>query len=205
MIPGQVPNPIYGSTDVLNTMGFIENSRVNGPGCRAVLWLQGCVRACPGCFNPSSWSFEANQLRSVEDILTQILANPQHDGVTFSGGEPFWQAKALAKLAQQVKAQGLTVMSFSGFTLAELQSEQAPPGSQDLLAQLDILVDGPFVESLATHDPECPVASRNQHVHVFNPDLQSSINWASNQVEIHILKDGTRIITGYYQGFTEDL
>jgi anaerobic ribonucleoside-triphosphate reductase activating protein len=68
----------------------------------------------------------------------------------------------------------------------------------DLLEQLDILIDGPYVESLAIHSPDSPVSSRNQRVHVFNPEFQDKITWASDQLEIHILKDGTRIVTGYW-------
>ena len=117
--------------------------------------------------------------------------------VTFSGGEPFWQAPALTELAKKVKAVGLNVMSFTGFTLEELRSPYAPAKSQELLAQLDILIDGPFVESLAINSSESPVSSRNQRVHIFNPALQDQITWGSDQTEIHILKDGTRIITGF--------
>ena len=178
-------------------MGYVDESEVNGPGCRAVVWVQGCQRECPGCFNPESWPFESNQLIAVDELANQILSNPRNQGVTFSGGEPFWQATALARLAKQLKAAGLNVMSFSGFTLLELQLADAPPSAQELLEQLDILVDGPYVESLAINSPHSLVSSRNQRVHVFNPALQDQLGWASDQMEIHILKDGTRIITGF--------
>jgi anaerobic ribonucleoside-triphosphate reductase activating protein len=181
----------------LNLMGYVDESEVNGPGCRAVIWVQGCLRECPGCFNPASWSFEINQLRTVDDLVQHILSNPRNQGVTFSGGEPFWQAPALAHLARQVKAAGLNVMSFTGFTLEQLQSDQAPAGAQDLLSQLDILIDGAFVESLAIHAPDSLVSSSNQRVHLFNSALQTQLTWASDQIEIHILKDGSRIVTGY--------
>lgn len=189
--------PVNIPAGYLNIMGYIDESEVNGPGCRAVVWVQGCKRECPGCFNPTSWSFEINQLISVEELAQKILSNPRNQGVTFSGGEPFWQAPALALLAQQVKAAGLNVMSFSGFTLNELQSDHAPPGAKDLLAQLDILIDGPYVESLAINSPTSPVSSRNQKVNIFNPAFEDKITWASDQIEIHILKDGSRIITGF--------
>lgn len=182
----------------LNLMGYVNRSEVNGPGKRAVVWVQGCLRECPGCFNPASWPFEANQIVSVDEVVKRILADPDNEGVTFSGGEPFWQAPALAIVAYRVKAAGLNTMSFSGFTLGELQSPDAPPGAQQLLNQLDILVDGPFVESLAIHDPTSPVSSRNQRVRVFDPALRDRINWASDQIEVHIFKDGSRLVTGYH-------
>ncbi|WP_019500008.1 4Fe-4S single cluster domain-containing protein [Pseudanabaena sp. PCC 6802] len=181
----------------LNIMGYVDNSEVNGPGCRAVVWVQGCLRACPGCFNPGSWPFETNQLITVDALLESILSNPRNEGVTFSGGEPFWQAPALAQLARQAKAHGLNVMSFTGFTLEELQGTRAPAGAGELLQELDILVDGPYVESLAIHAPDSLVSSRNQRVHLFNPALHDRLTWASDRMEIHILKNGDRLITGY--------
>lgn len=181
----------------LNIMGYVDESAVNGPGYRAVIWVQGCLRECPGCFNPASWSFEANQLVTIESLVEKILSNDRNQGVTFSGGEPFWQAPALASLARQVKAAGLNVMSFTGFTLEQLRSEFAPAGAQDLLAELDLMIDGAYVESLAIHSPDSLVSSSNQRVHVFNPELHDRLTWASDQIEIHVLKNGDRIITGF--------
>lgn len=188
----------------LNIMGYINESEVNGSGCRAVVWVQGCLRECPGCFNPQSWSFEINQLISVDKLAQKILSNPRNQGVTFSGGEPFWQAPALAELARQVKVAGLNVMSFTGFTLEQLQSQSAPAGAQDLLKQLDILIDGPYVESLAINSPDSPVSSSNQRMHIFNPAFTNRITWASDQIEIHVLKDGSRIVTGYRGQMSEE-
>ncbi|MCT7959190.1 radical SAM protein [Laspinema sp. D1] len=181
----------------LNIMGYVDESEVNGPGTRAVVWVQGCLRECSGCFNPESWPFGVNQLIAIDELADKILSNPRNQGVTFSGGEPFWQATALAELGKKIKAAGLNLMSFTGFTLAQLQSPGAPAGADALLDQLDILIDGPYVESLAIHSPESPVSSRNQRIHIFNEAFQDKITWASDQMEIHILKDGTRIITGF--------
>ncbi len=184
----------------LNIMGYVDESEVNGPGCRAVIWVQGCWRECPGCFNPESWSFDTNQLISIDDLVNKILSKPRNQGVTFSGGEPFLQAPALAELAAKIKAKGLNVMSFTGFTLEQLQSKNAPTGAKLLLQQLDILIDGPYIESLAINSPNSPVSSRNQQVRIFNPALKDQINWASDQIEVHIFKNGSRLVTGYRGG-----
>ncbi len=181
----------------LNVMGYVDESEVNGPGCRAVVWLQGCHRHCPGCFNPASWSFEINELISVDHLFQAIVRNSKNEGVTFSGGEPFWQAPALALLAQRIKSVGLSTMAFTGFTLERLQAPYAPAGAQALLNQLDLLVDGPYMETKAIHTPDSPVSSQNQRVHILNPDFDARITWASDQLEVHILKDGSRIVTGY--------
>lgn len=181
----------------LNIMGYVDESEVNGPGCRAVIWVQGCLRECPGCFNPASWSFETNDLVSIDALVERVLANPRNEGVTFSGGEPFWQAPALAQLARKLKSHGFNIMSFTGFTIEQLRDDYAPAGSKDLLDQLDILIDGPYVESLAINSPDSPVSSSNQRVHILNPEFRDRITWASDQLEIHIMKDGSRIFTGY--------
>lgn len=127
MTNGQIANPSLTSFEIppgyLNIMGYVDESEVNGPGSRAVVWVQGCNRECPGCFNPASWSFEINQLISIEELAEKILSNHRNTGVTFSGGEPFWQATALAQLAKRLKAAGLNIMSFTGFTLKELGSD----------------------------------------------------------------------------------
>jgi anaerobic ribonucleoside-triphosphate reductase activating protein len=184
-------------TPQLNIMGYLNRSEVNGPGCRAVVWVQGCWRECPDCFNPASWSLAVNQLVSVKELAERILSEPANQGVTFSGGEPFLQAPALAALAKQIKTAGLNVMSFTGYTLSELRSPSAPEGAKALLDQLDILIDGPYVSALAIHKPDSPVSSRNQRLHIFNPAFADKIDWASDQTEIHILKDGTFVFTGF--------
>ncbi len=181
----------------LNIMGYVNESEVNGPGIRAVVWLQGCQRKCDGCFNPGSWSFAINELISIDNLVEKILNNPKNTGVTFSGGEPFWQAPALTEVAKKVKVAGLNVMSFTGFTLERLQSDYAPASSQELIKQLDILVDGAFVSNLAVNDPNSLVSSSNQKVRVLNPNFTERLDWASDQIEVHIQKDGSRIITGF--------
>lgn len=65
------------------------------------------------------------------------------------------------------------------------------------MAQLDILIDGAYIQSLAINSADSPVSSSNQRVHVLNPVLKDKITWASDQTEVHVLKDGSRIITGY--------
>ncbi|MFN5516479.1 MAG: 4Fe-4S single cluster domain-containing protein [Cyanobacteriota bacterium] len=196
-INANLPPPLNLPPGHLNIMGYVDESQVNGPGARAVVWAQGCLRECPGCFNPGSWSFEENQVVAVPELADKILGNPRNQGVTFSGGEPFWQAPALAELARLLKAKGLTAMSFTGFTLEELRGSQAPPGAGELLAELDLLIDGPYLEHLAIHAPDSLVSSKNQRVHIFNPALADQLTWASDQLEIHILKDGTRLFTGF--------
>src|SRR3989338_4804205 len=136
-------------------------SEANGPGRRFVIWVQGCkgvpqqdgrVKHCPDCWNTGTWAQRSGEVMSVDDLHSRILEvvrEHQIEGVTFSGGEPFQQARSLARLAQLVRQEELTVMAFTGYTLEFLQhSETTPIGARELLAECDLLVDGPYRQEL---------------------------------------------------------
>ena len=129
---------------VLRVAGTIPESIVDGPGIRYVLFTQGCPHRCPGCHNPQTHDFSGGREMTVEALLADITARPYVKAVTFSGGEPFAQPEPLAELAAGLKARGFHLMSYSGYIFEELL---ALPGARPLLEQLDLLVDGPFVEA----------------------------------------------------------
>lgn len=132
----------------LNLSGVIEESIVDGPGLRYVVFTQGCPHHCKGCHNPETWSLEPNNLVTVEALYDDIRKNPIVKGVTFSGGEPFLQAAELLPLATQLRCDGYNVMAYTGYTLEQiLQGYQT---QRDFLHTLDYLVDGPFVMALRT-------------------------------------------------------
>ena len=128
----------------LRIAGTIPESIVDGPGIRYVLFTQGCPHSCPGCHNPQTHDFAGGREVQVSDLLTDITRRSFVKAVTLSGGEPFCQPAPLAELAAALKEKGFHLMCYSGFTFEELlQKEDACP----LLEQLDLLVDGRFVES----------------------------------------------------------
>ena len=126
--------------------GVEPESIVDGPGFRFVVFVQGCPHRCHGCHNPESWPFDEGYDISVKELFDQIKANPLLKGVTFSGGEPFEQVPALLELAKLVKAEGLSLMSYSGYTLDELE-DRHDPCTDEMLSMLDLLVDGRYVEA----------------------------------------------------------
>jgi anaerobic ribonucleoside-triphosphate reductase activating protein len=139
-------------------------SRANGPGRRAVLWLQGCSLGCPGCFNPATHSFgdgfEADVATVADDILSAHAAG-RIEGVSFSGGEPFQQPAALLDLAARLDHANLSQLAFSGFTRAEI--ERLPLGAEILL-RLDVLIAGRFVERQRVG--KGLLGSANQQIHL---------------------------------------
>ena len=128
----------------LRVAGFIEESIVDGPGLRFVLFLQGCRFQCPGCQNPQTWDFEGGTLVASDEVLDRICLDPLVHGVTFSGGEPFEQAQALVPLAAELKRRGYHLMAYTGYTLENLLCK---PECRAFLELLDLLVDGPFIEA----------------------------------------------------------
>jgi anaerobic ribonucleoside-triphosphate reductase activating protein len=190
----------------LKLAGFLSRSTVNGPGTRAVIWVQGCPIRCVGCFNPQSWPFSPAQSVSVSGLSDRILALDGIDGVTFSGGEPFAQAGALATLGELVKERGLSVVTFTGFSYREITRKHRPSW-QRLLAVTDLLVAGPFIKELRCEDPL--LGSSNQELIHLTGALLSSFSPAGGgraQTEVTISPDGSLTTTGFPEpGFMEKL
>lgn len=135
---------------MLDLYGMVNDSIVDGPGLRFAVFVQGCPHHCPGCHNPDSHAFGTGTPTEPEKILARIRNNPLLDGVTFSGGEPFCQAKELAALGREIKAMGLHLISYTGFTFEYLYEHRAENSYGELLETIDLLVDGRFVEELRT-------------------------------------------------------
>lgn len=133
-----------------------------GPGRFLTIWVQGCLQNCKGCINKEYQPMVIRHQFSVQEITARL--GPDLAGVCFTGGEPFLQAKALGELANAARDRGLGVVSYSGYTLEGLGSGQVPD-AETLLDQLDILIDGPYVESQA--DVLLWRGSRNQRIHLF--------------------------------------
>ena len=146
---------------MLNLSGIVSDSIVDGPGIRTTVFCQGCPHHCPGCHNPETWDFGCGTDMDEETIVEIVRSNPLCRGVTFSGGEPFAQAEAFAKLAGLLKEKGYEVASYSGYTFEALLN--GTPAQRKLLEAIDILIDGPFV--LAEKSLELAFrGSRNQRI-----------------------------------------
>jgi anaerobic ribonucleoside-triphosphate reductase activating protein len=129
----------------------ISDSIVDGPGLRFTIFTQGCPHHCPGCHNPDTHDPAGGREESVTALAESMLSNPLLEGLTLSGGEPFSQAAECAALARIAKEHGLTVWTYTGYTLEHLQSEDNEAWSE-LLAVTDVLVDGPFVASKKSYE-----------------------------------------------------
>lgn len=126
--------------------GFVEESIVDGPGFRIVIFFQGCAHHCYGCHNPETWDFEGGKEVSFDLIKKIIDDNPYADGITLSGGDPLYQIDASTEIAEYAKSKGLDVILYTGFLFEEvLEMTKANQRLKDLLNNVDILIDGPFI------------------------------------------------------------
>jgi anaerobic ribonucleoside-triphosphate reductase activating protein len=129
----------------LRILNIVEDTMVDGPGFRTSVYCAGCRHACKGCHNPQSWNFDGGRLMTVGEIMRIVEADPFTRGVTFSGGDPMYQAAGFAELARQIhRRTQKDVWCYTGFVFESLIHDD----QRELLAEVDVLVDGPFVLSL---------------------------------------------------------
>lgn len=130
-----------------------KESIVDGEGIRYTIFTQGCNHNCLGCHNPKTHDFKGGYEVDDIEIFNDILENPLLDGITLSGGDPFFQAKQLIRLVKSVKENGYTVWAYTGFTFEEfLKYINKEPCDKrindsmiDILKYIDVVVDGPFI------------------------------------------------------------
>lgn len=181
---------------LVNLAAFLPQSRANGPGRRAVVWVQGCPRFCPGCFNQEMIEVIDRQIIAADQLACRILSLQGIEGVTFSGGEPFIQAAALATLAELLVAEGLNIVTFTGYRYEELKQAGAVDVNR-LLAATDLLVAGPYEQEHPGQ--QYLLASTNQELIFLTDRLREHpdiINNTGHTREFIIDMSGNIIITG---------
>ena len=135
--------------DKLCILDIVEDTIVDGPGFRTTIYSAGCPHSCLGCHNPQSWDKENGHWESIDAIL-QIIKNNPVANVTFSGGEPFFQAKGFISLAKRIRTEtDKTIWCYTGYRYEQLIIK---PLFKELLSCLDVLVDGRFEITLKDSD-----------------------------------------------------
>lgn len=148
----------------IRVAAVVPVTEAEGPGARFAVWVQGCAIRCPGCCNPHMFDRAGGEAIEPEELLARLDGvRDRVEGVTLLGGEPFEQAVALLPFARGVRERGLSVVAFSGHLLADLRAGRLA-GSADLLAQVDLLVDGPYRADLP-EEARRWAGSTNQRFH----------------------------------------
>ena len=134
---------------MIQVLDIIEDTMVDGPGFRTSIYCAGCHHECPGCHNPQSWNPGGGHPMTTDEVMKIIVANP-YANVTFSGGDPMYQAEGFTELARAIRSQTQkTIWCYTGFTFEAIVKI---PRYRQLLDEIDVLVDGPFVKSLRDED-----------------------------------------------------
>lgn len=123
--------------------GVLPRSLANGPGVRFTVWSQGCVLACPGCFNPETHSGSSGQIRLTGELVDAVVAELPHiDGVTLTGGEPLQQPAAVAAFCGEIRARTeLGIIILTGFTVAEIEADRDRTAA---VAAADMVITGRY-------------------------------------------------------------
>ncbi|MDR2704159.1 MAG: anaerobic ribonucleoside-triphosphate reductase activating protein [Planctomycetaceae bacterium] len=166
MIQKMIDNRQTDNQTKIRVSGFAKESIVDGPGIRFVIFVQGCQHGCPDCHNPQTHDLKGGVETTVDEILAMIDSNPLLDGVTFSGGEPFLQAKALAELAVHCRNRNLSVVVYTGFYYEEILADSDNQDWQELLKQTDILIDCPFEREKRTTELAFRGSSNQRLLHL---------------------------------------
>ena len=133
----------------MNLLYPYSETIVDGEGIRYSIYLAGCNHHCPGCHNPESWNPLAGDELTEEritGIIREINANPLLDGVTFSGGDPFFNPEAFLLLIKRIKEETRqNIWCYTGYTYEQIQAQ---PRFSAILPYIDVLVDGRFIQEL---------------------------------------------------------
>jgi anaerobic ribonucleoside-triphosphate reductase activating protein len=178
----------------LNIAAMAGCTQALGPGMRAVVWVQGCPLRCRGCLAPNWIPFVPATSMTSEQILEHLDLN-RITGMTFSGGEPMEQAAALAALARLAREKkDLDLICFTGYRYERLLKNPPNAGVPELLAEVDVLIDGPFIQSL--NDSVGLRGSSNQRVIHLTSKLKE-YDFESNTRKIEItVTDGELAFIG---------
>lgn len=196
---------------LLRIHNVVPETRVDGPGVRASVFVQGCPIRCPGCAVPGTWNEDGGLALDSGKLAEIIIGGPQIEGVTFLGGEPFAQAEALAELGLVLRRAGLSIVTFTGYAIEHIKAS-GRHGWKSLLSVTDLLVDGPFVEELASAARPW-VGSSNQRYHFLTPRygyLKNELHNISNRMEIRLYPDGRVLANGLvktnnFEGYVSSL
>lgn len=179
----------------INIAAIVERTRAEGPGDRFAVWVQGCPLRCPGCCNPELLAQVPREALRPEDLLPRVMSAGV-EGVSLLGGEPMAQAEALAPFAEGLRALGMSLMVYTGWTLAELRARREPAVDR-ILAVTDLLLDGRYDARLPETERRW-AGSSNQALHFLTDRYDPSDPQfrARNTVEVRITGDAVSV-NGY--------
>jgi anaerobic ribonucleoside-triphosphate reductase activating protein len=168
---------------------ILESSKVQGPGERITIWVQGCSIHCPGCNNKDTWDINGGDEIEVNELLDRVLSSDSA-GLTISGGEPLDQLDATLELVKGV-FDFKSVFLCSGYTFENIKLNK-----KEILSYIDILCSGPFDQTQKCQSEW--KGSSNQEVIYLTERGKNLLNLPVFKTEYRInKKTGETLVTGF--------
>lgn len=128
----------------MKILDIVHDSIVDGIGLRIVIFFSGCPHKCKGCHNPQSWNINNGHYYTINEVINEIKSNKIIQGITFSGGEPFYQQiNEIIELAKILKNMNYNIWAYSGYSFEKIIKDK---NKFKLLQYIDVLVDGKYIE-----------------------------------------------------------
>ncbi len=183
--------------NTINIHSVIPFSRVNGPGSRLVIFFQGCGHHCPDCFNPATHPFHEIYRLTPEALLERYLSQDDDDsieGITVSGGDPFYQPEALRQLLRVAReTYHLSTMVYTGFTCEEIEADLE---CNLAIPFIDLLIDGRY-DAARRETTLLARGSTNQRFHFLTKRYSYDDITLPAKAEIRIASGGEVVKTGF--------
>jgi anaerobic ribonucleoside-triphosphate reductase activating protein len=175
----------------LRVHALLEHSYANGPGCRAVIWVQGCSIRCDGCCNPNAQDPRGGRVVPVTDLVAWARSITGIEGITVSGGEPLQQPAAVVAFLREVRATtDLTVVLFTGYDWPSIGGRSE---LQEVVRLTDIVIAGPYQRDGKLE--RGIRASANQTIHLLTDRYALADLEAVPDVEV-VLDEQRAVLTG---------
>lgn len=181
---------------LINIAEIDRSCKVLGPGRRYIIWVQGCLKRCEGCYNRDYQPLIENQLLDTQDIIDDILKYKDKnslEGITFLGGEPLLQALQLREIAKSAQENNLTVLCYTGYEYKDIKDNIEVA---NLLKYVDVLIDGEFKQEEKIDRGFR--GSSNQNIIFFTQKYTEKDFSVFNSYEIEI-KNSNLKIKGFYR------
>lgn len=145
----------------IRILDIIRGTTVDGPGFRTAIYMAGCKHKCPGCHNPGSWDFNSGKEMSLEEIVS-IVRTEDFD-VTITGGDPLCSPFSTLQLVKSIKEAGYAIWLYTGYVYEDIIRNDE---LKEILNYIDVVVDGPFIESKKDLDLKFRGSSNQRIIHI---------------------------------------
>lgn len=177
----------------MNIAHIQEQSFIYGPGCRFVIWTQGCSIRCIDCWNNEMWSFEKKNEIATDELFEKIIVEKEYiEGVTILGGEPFDQYDELLTLIKQIRKTDLSIILYTGYSYHELKDKN----KTEILDSIDIIITERYDKNYRTENGGL-IGSSNQKIRFLTNKYTENDLSKNNEIEISINENGQINMYGY--------